>query len=37
VAGMLLVLVFRDPALVERHPFHGWKAPGARRPRPGGF
>jgi membrane associated rhomboid family serine protease len=37
VAGMLLVLVFRDPALVARHPFHGWKAPGARPPRPGGF
>jgi membrane associated rhomboid family serine protease len=24
VAGMLLVLVFRDPALVERHRLYGW-------------
>jgi membrane associated rhomboid family serine protease len=24
VAGALLVLVFRDPALVARHPYHGW-------------
>ena len=37
VAGMLLVLLFRDRTLVERHPLHGWRAPGARRPRPGGF
>jgi membrane associated rhomboid family serine protease len=37
VAGMLLVLAFRDPELVARHPFHGWKAPGARVPGPGGF
>lgn len=26
VAGALLVLVFRDPALVARHPYHGWSA-----------
>jgi membrane associated rhomboid family serine protease len=25
VAGALLVLVFRDPELVARHPYHGWK------------
>jgi membrane associated rhomboid family serine protease len=37
VAGMLLVLVFRDPELVARHPFHGWKAPAARVQGPGGF
>jgi len=37
VAGMLLILVFRDPELVARHPFHGWKAPGARVEGPGGF
>ncbi|RIL05327.1 MAG: rhomboid family intramembrane serine protease [Proteobacteria bacterium] len=30
VAGMALVLVFRDPRLVARHPYHGWSAP--RRP-----
>jgi membrane associated rhomboid family serine protease len=24
VAGALLVLVFRDPRLLERHPYHGW-------------
>jgi len=29
VAGALLVLVFRDPALVARHPHHGW-SPAAR-------
>jgi hypothetical protein len=37
VAGMLLILVFRDPELVARHPFHGWKVPGARAEGPGGF
>jgi membrane associated rhomboid family serine protease len=25
VAGALLVLVFRDPALLARHPYHGWR------------
>jgi membrane associated rhomboid family serine protease len=25
VAGALLVLLFRDPALVARHPYHGWR------------
>jgi len=25
VAGALLVLVFRDRALLERHPYHGWR------------
>jgi membrane associated rhomboid family serine protease len=29
VAGMLLVLLFRDPRLVERHPYHGWTPRGA--------
>jgi membrane associated rhomboid family serine protease len=29
VAGMLLVLVFRDPELVARHPFAGWNPRGA--------
>jgi membrane associated rhomboid family serine protease len=24
VAGALLVLVFRNPRLLERHPYHGW-------------
>lgn len=24
VAGAILVLVFRDPRLLERHPYHGW-------------
>jgi membrane associated rhomboid family serine protease len=24
VAGAVLVLIFRDPALVARHPYHGW-------------
>ena len=27
VTGALLVLLFRDPALVARHPYHGWSAP----------
>jgi membrane associated rhomboid family serine protease len=26
LAGALLVLIFRDPALVARHPFHGWSS-----------
>ncbi|HEX7081839.1 MAG TPA: rhomboid family intramembrane serine protease [Gammaproteobacteria bacterium] len=26
VAGAVLVLVFRDPRLVARHPYHGWKS-----------
>jgi membrane associated rhomboid family serine protease len=25
VAGALLVLVFRDPRLLERHPYYGWR------------
>lgn len=25
VTGGILVFVFRDPALLKRHPFHGWK------------
>ncbi|MCC7258376.1 MAG: rhomboid family intramembrane serine protease [Gammaproteobacteria bacterium] len=25
VAGALLVLVFRDPELLARHPYHGWR------------
>ena len=37
VAGMLLVLVFRNPALVARHPFHGWRAAGPHTARHGGF
>lgn len=37
LAGMLLVLVFKDPALVARHPFHGWKKRTASTFRPGGF
>jgi membrane associated rhomboid family serine protease len=24
VAGAILILVFRDPRLLERHPYHGW-------------
>jgi membrane associated rhomboid family serine protease len=28
VAGALLVLLFRDPALVARHPYHGWRPTG---------
>ncbi|NND36674.1 MAG: rhomboid family intramembrane serine protease [Gammaproteobacteria bacterium] len=28
VAGMALVLVFRKPELVNRHPYHGWKQKG---------
>jgi membrane associated rhomboid family serine protease len=24
VAGALLVLLFRDPELLKRHPYHGW-------------
>jgi membrane associated rhomboid family serine protease len=31
-AGAVLVLMFRDPELVARHPYHGW-----RRRSPGGF
>jgi membrane associated rhomboid family serine protease len=26
LAGAALVLLFRDPALVARHPHHGWSA-----------
>jgi membrane associated rhomboid family serine protease len=26
VAGAALVFVFRDPALIARHPYHGWSA-----------
>ena len=26
VAGAVLVALFRDPALVARHPYHGWSA-----------
>jgi membrane associated rhomboid family serine protease len=29
VAGALLVLVFRDPRLLARHPYHGWTQPHA--------
>jgi membrane associated rhomboid family serine protease len=25
VAGGLLVLLFRDPELLKRHPYHGWR------------
>ena len=25
VAGAILVLIFRDPQLVARHPYHGWR------------
>jgi membrane associated rhomboid family serine protease len=25
VAGALLALVFRDPALLARHPYYGWR------------
>ncbi len=25
VAGMILILLFRKPELVDRHPYHGWK------------
>jgi membrane associated rhomboid family serine protease len=25
VAGAVLVLAFRDPALLARHPYHGWR------------
>jgi membrane associated rhomboid family serine protease len=25
VAGAVLILVFRDPAMVRRHPYHGWR------------
>ncbi|NNC77054.1 MAG: rhomboid family intramembrane serine protease [Woeseiaceae bacterium] len=27
VAGALLVLIFRDRELLQRHPYHGWKQP----------
>jgi membrane associated rhomboid family serine protease len=30
VAGALLVLVFRDPKLLRRHPYYGWNRPGTR-------
>jgi len=29
VAGGLLVFVFRDRALLARHPYHGWRQPGS--------
>jgi len=32
VAGMLLVLVFRKPELVARHPYHGWSPRGMGGP-----
>lgn len=25
VAGMVLIMIFRNPKLVNRHPYHGWK------------
>jgi membrane associated rhomboid family serine protease len=31
VAGMLLVFAFRDPALLARHPYHGWRGRAGRR------
>lgn len=34
VAGALLVLAFRDPALVARHPYHGWTGHPGRGWRP---
>jgi membrane associated rhomboid family serine protease len=37
IAGMLLILVFRDSELVARHPFHGWNPRGAPSWRSGGF
>ena len=30
IAGAALVLPFRNPALVDRHPYHGWQQRGAR-------
>jgi membrane associated rhomboid family serine protease len=30
VAGAVLVLVFRDPELLARHPYHGWSQPQSR-------
>ena len=31
VAGVVLILFFRDPVLVARHPYHGWKGRSPRR------
>src|SRR5690606_29025897 len=31
VAGAVLVLLFRDPRLVDRHPYHGWSRPSPGR------
>jgi membrane associated rhomboid family serine protease len=33
VAGAILVLIFRDPELLARHPYHGWRqrSPGSYR------
>src|SRR5690606_23330555 len=30
-AGAVLVLLFRDPRLVARHPYHGWNHPSPTR------
>jgi len=32
VAGALLILLFRDPKLLARHPYHGWSRSGGSRP-----
>jgi membrane associated rhomboid family serine protease len=32
VAGALLVLLFRNPRLLERHPYYGWKRPSPTQP-----
>jgi membrane associated rhomboid family serine protease len=29
VAGAVLVLLFRDPRLLDKHPYHGWQQRGA--------
>ncbi|MEX0618529.1 MAG: rhomboid family intramembrane serine protease [Pseudohongiellaceae bacterium] len=31
VAGALLILVFRNPAMLRRHPYYGWKKPSPQR------
>jgi membrane associated rhomboid family serine protease len=33
VAGAILSLIFRDPRLLERHPYHGWTQPRSPTPR----
>lgn len=33
VAGAALILVFRKPELLARHPYYGWNRPSPRRPR----